>query len=493
MGKSIYQAIRQNPDVKRLEARHPKFFNFLKKRLHWRDFWGLPLTFIVIIFFYLLFLFVGVITGILASDPIVFVDVNLASLFYTFRNSLLTLILFKITLLGDWEIILAGIIIFSAILWLWKRKAYILSLWLVMGGSALFSYLGKLIIHRPRPQNMAIFDLSSYAFPSSHATLALAFYGFVAYFLLRQIKNWKYKILILVADLFLILLIGFSRLYLSFHFLSDVIGGYLLGFLWLLIGISLVEWFNLIIKPSPKSENVKRLKFFSIGLIILFLAIYIGACLIYNPPIQLVREEKVISLNSTNALDIFSGLNLPRYSETPTSKQQEPISFIITAKDNGTLIRAFKNSGWSLADSPTLGAIIKLGEKALFNKEYVNAPVTPVFWNGQVNDFAFEKPTASQTVRSRHHTRFWQTNYQLGSGKYIYVGTASLDEGLKWLFTHAINPDLDMEREYIFNELKTNGVIADFQKVNFVAPQLNKNFAGDYFFTDGQAYIINLK
>jgi membrane-associated phospholipid phosphatase len=491
---SIYQAIRANPDVKRLEAKHPKFFGFLKKRLHWRDFWGLPLTFIIIIFFYILFTFIGVIADVLSSDPIVFVDVNLASLLYTFRNPLLTAIFLKITLLGNWELILAGVIIFSVILWLWQKKFYIFSLGVVMGGSALFSYLGKLIIHRPRPQNVAVFDLSSFSFPSGHATLALAFYGFAAYFLLRQIKNWKYKILILAADIALILLIGFSRLYLGFHFLSDVIGGYLLGLLWLLIGISLAEWLNLMIQPAFKSKNGKKIKFLTFGLITLFLAFYLGYGLVYNPPIQLPKEEKVIVLNSNKALDIFnSSLNLPRYSETPTSKQQEPISFIIAAKDNGTLINAFERSGWSLADSPTLGAIFKLGETALLNREYVNAPVTPVFWDGQVNDFGFEKPTAIQTVRSRHHARFWRTNYQLSNGSFVFVGTASLDEGLKWLFTHTINPDLDKEREYIFNDLTTAGVIVNSQKVKFVDPQLNKNFVGDYFFTDGDAYIIYLK
>ncbi|MCX6740297.1 MAG: LssY C-terminal domain-containing protein [Candidatus Parcubacteria bacterium] len=493
---SVYKAIKSNPDVQSQAANHPKLFGFLKKRLHWRDFLGLPLTFIIIIFIYIFFLFIGIIADILSSDPIVFVDVNLTSLLYTFRNPLLTLIFLKITLLGNWQLILAGIIIFSAILWLWQKKVYIFSLWLVMAGSALFSYLGKLIIHRPRPQNVAVFDLSSFSFPSGHATLALAFYGFIAYFLFKQIKSWKYKILILAADLVLILLIGFSRMYLGFHFLSDIIGGYLLGILWLLIGISLIEWLLLAIKPVDK-DKIKAGKKFRILtpiLIFTFIALYSGYGILYNPPFQLSKEKKVAVLKTNDVLDLFSGsLSLSKYSETPTSKQQEPISFIIMAKNDGDLINVFKAAGWSLADSPNLGAIFKLGEAAILNKEYVNAPVTPVFWGGYVNNFGFEKPTESQTVRSRHHARFWQTNQQLLDGQNIYVGTASLDEGLKWLLTHTINPDLDKEREYIFNDLTATGAIVNWQKVQFVEPQLNKNFAGDYFFTDGDAYIINLK
>ena len=118
--------------------------------------------------------------------------------------------------------------------------------------------------------------------------------------------------------------------------------------------------------------------------------------------------------------------------------------------------------------------------------------MTPSFWNGQVHDFGWEKDTNQHSVRQRHHARFWQTNFKTAQGKNIYVGTASLDTGIKWLVTHQISPDIDTERELIFQDLEQSGVVKNFSWQQFVDPILGQNFSGDQFFTDGQLYILEL-
>jgi len=132
----------------------------------------------------------------------------------------------------------------------------------------------------------------------------------------------------------------------------------------------------------------------------------------------------------------------------------------------------------------------KLAQAAFLQKTYPAAPMTPSFWNSQVHNFGFEKPTQPNNVRERHHARFWKTNYITPDKKQIYVGTASLDIGLKWGVTHKINPDIDTEREFLLNDLIKIGAVADWQKQKFVEPKLGQNFSGDLFFTDGQIYII---
>ncbi|HEY4489361.1 MAG TPA: phosphatase PAP2 family protein [Candidatus Paceibacterota bacterium] len=85
---------------------------------------------------------------------------------------------------------------------------------------------------RARPDVLTWFDvLSSFSFPSAHASGALALYGFVAVIWYR--RTHKYSVLIL--PVLIILLVGLSRLVLNAHHFSDVIGGYLFGLLLLAV------------------------------------------------------------------------------------------------------------------------------------------------------------------------------------------------------------------------------------------------------------------
>jgi len=117
--------------------------------------------------------------------------------------------------------------------------------------------------------------------------------------------------------------------------------------------------------------------------------------------------------------------------------------------------------------------------------------MTPSFWNASVNDFGFEKPTKTNTVRQRHHIRIWKTNLRQDNLS-VYVGTASLDAGTKWLITHRINPDIDTEKLFVKESLNASGAIINFQEWQFVDPVLGKNFASDAFFTNGKLYLIDL-
>jgi membrane-associated phospholipid phosphatase len=124
-----------------------------------------------------------------------------------------------------------------------SKKSYrILGLLFAVLGSAMTVQIGKHIWKINRPVQYSYYHMDSYSFPSGHATAAVAFYGIVFYLLIRLAKRRLTKFVLLISGLAIILLIGFSRMYLCEHFLSDVVGGYLLGFLWLLLSISVILW-----------------------------------------------------------------------------------------------------------------------------------------------------------------------------------------------------------------------------------------------------------
>lgn len=94
----------------------------------------------------------------------------------------------------------------------------------------------KLLLHRGRPHGLTIktLGLESYAFPSGHAFGTVIFYGLFAYL---DIKYLVYPVNILVAVMLgiIIFLIGISRVYLGDHYPSDVVGGWALGLVSLVI------------------------------------------------------------------------------------------------------------------------------------------------------------------------------------------------------------------------------------------------------------------
>jgi undecaprenyl-diphosphatase len=99
----------------------------------------------------------------------------------------------------------------------------------------------KLVLHRRRPHDLRIttLGLRSYSFPSGHAFGAVIFYGLFSYLDYKYLAR-PFSALLVVLLWILILLIGLSRVYLKAHYPSDVIGGWLLGGLSLLIIIRLV-------------------------------------------------------------------------------------------------------------------------------------------------------------------------------------------------------------------------------------------------------------
>lgn len=109
--------------------------------------------------------------------------------------------------------------------------------------SALAVVLVKYTVRRSRPIYMAIEEIG-YSFPSAHSLLSLAFFGLMVYFVIKYLKNKPIKILLTITLVFVITMLGISRVYLGVHYLSDVLAGFLLGGAILSVNILLYPWFS---------------------------------------------------------------------------------------------------------------------------------------------------------------------------------------------------------------------------------------------------------
>lgn len=98
-----------------------------------------------------------------------------------------------------------------------------------------FNFLLKIIFSRPRPLDIALIKESGFSFPSGHAMVSVAFYGFLIYLINQSHqKNWI-KIGLTIVLSCIIICVGISRIYLGVHYASDVIAGATLSLAYVIV------------------------------------------------------------------------------------------------------------------------------------------------------------------------------------------------------------------------------------------------------------------
>ena len=149
------------------------------------------------------------------------------------RQPVLNNIIIFITRIGEWYVyvpVLALLLIIPR-----TRMKFALPTAIIMSVGGLLNVLLKALFAVNRPDGVHLVFETSYGFPSGHAMMAAVFFGFAAY-LLRRILKGRYFGAICAAAAVIILLIGFSRIYLGVHSPTDILGGYLVAAAVVLVG-----------------------------------------------------------------------------------------------------------------------------------------------------------------------------------------------------------------------------------------------------------------
>ena len=136
-----------------------------------------------------------------------------------------------VTRLGDVSVVI-GILIILCLLF---RNRHSIMFILLGANSALTNKIIKHIIRRDRPDVLKLVKQGGYSYPSGHSMISMTVYGYLLYLAFTKIKNSILKWICSIILGILILSIGVSRIYVGVHYASDVLGGFVLALIELLL------------------------------------------------------------------------------------------------------------------------------------------------------------------------------------------------------------------------------------------------------------------
>ncbi|MFQ3456433.1 LssY C-terminal domain-containing protein [Bradyrhizobium sp. UFLA01-814] len=161
------------------------------------------------------------------------------------------------------------------------------------------------------------------------------------------------------------------------------------------------------------------------------------------------------------------------------------------------VLRAMHEAGWFPADPITLRTSIEIVGSVVLDRPYHDAPVSPLYYQGQKEQLAFEKPEGKSADR-RHHVRFWQVLNKGIDGRPVWLGSVTFDRGVglshdTGQVTHHIGPDIDAERDLLMRDLREAGMAQNFFQIAGIGPTLfGRNGEGDPYYTDGEIEVATL-
>jgi membrane-associated phospholipid phosphatase len=164
--------------------------------------------------------------------------VNLWTL--TIHNSTSTLLASAVSILFDTTSLVAASLVIATFLFIKKQKAQSILLLAGIGGDALLVAIIKNIDQVARPTNQLL-PGAGFSYPSGHSAGVIVFVGLVAYYAWLHWRSTRSKVVTLSGFGLIAVVVGFYRIYLNVHWLSDVVGGWLFGIFWLSFSIMIYQ------------------------------------------------------------------------------------------------------------------------------------------------------------------------------------------------------------------------------------------------------------
>jgi hypothetical protein len=188
---------------------------------------------------------------------------------------------------------------------------------------------------------------------------------------------------------------------------------------------------------------------------------------------------------------------IPRRLSDADGNPGDNTNFVVLGNEKN-VIDTFTAAGWVKVDKDTRQAFLNGLVESLQKESYVSMPMSVLTLFGRPQDYGLAHAEPISVVSQRNHLRLWKAPFQV-DGRELWVGAATHDIGFDRdnrpgkRITHKIDPDIDLEREYVKRSLEATGAVA---KTDYITPsdpsKEARTATGATFHSDGRVLVIYL-
>jgi LssY C-terminus len=224
----------------------------------------------------------------------------------------------------------------------------------------------------------------------------------------------------------------------------------------------------------------------------------------YNVRIEIIAADKNFPATFTVAKSVTAlpGVDdslfekIPRRIADKAGNPGDMVNFLILGPETA-MQNVFTAAGWVKVDSDVQNTILHGLVSSLSKESYLTMPMSQLYLFGRSQDFGWAHAAPIDVVRSRNHLRIWKAAFTV-NGETLWVGAATHDIGFERDernngLTHKIDPDIDLERDYVEKTLGGTGLVTQVSHFLPRNPMQEANTAtGGSFHSNGQVLILKL-
>jgi hypothetical protein len=204
--------------------------------------------------------------------------------------------------------------------------------------------------------------------------------------------------------------------------------------------------------------------------------------------------SKVVTSMAGVDNDLFS--KIPRRVADKDGNPGDMVNFLVLGSE-ADMQRVFTTAGWVHVDTDVRGTILHGLIESLSKESYLTMPMSQLYLFGRPQDYGWAHAEPISVVKTRNHLRIWKAPF-IVNGETLWVGAATHDIGFERDqrnngVTHKIDPDIDLERDYVEKTLASTGLVAEISHFMPENPMKEAQTAtGGSFHSSGQVLVLKL-